>query len=212
MNQSANLTLYFLLVFGIVALPGLDMAFVMGSAVLGGRRSGLAAVAGIVAGGFCHLLMGALGVAAVLRWWPPLFDVMLAGGALYLAWIGISLLRSSGVALPSMRGGVAAPVVTFRRAVITSLVNPKAYLFMLAVFPQFLHSGAGPIWLQAGVLGAITSATQAGVYGGLALLASRASVWLDDKPGASTLAARTIGLLLLGVAAMTAAQFGRVLP
>ena len=212
MNQSTNLTLYFVLVFGIIVLPGIDMAFVMGSAVLGGRRSGLAAVAGIVAGGFCHLLMGALGVAAVLRWWPPLFDVMLAGGAIYLAWIGISLLRSSGMALPSLRGGVAAPSVTFRRAILTSLVNPKAYLFMLAVFPQFLQPGAGPIWMQAGVLGAITSVLQVAVYGALALLASRASIWLDGKPGASAIAARAIGLLLLAVAAMTAAQFGRVLP
>src|SRR3954471_21855360 len=96
MSGSINLWLYFVVVFGIIALPGLDMAFVMGSSLIGGRRSGLAAVAGIVAGGFCHLAMTMLGVAAVLRLWPPLFQLMLGAGALYLAWMGYSLLRSRG--------------------------------------------------------------------------------------------------------------------
>ncbi|HZX97657.1 MAG TPA: hypothetical protein VFE90_24280 [Myxococcales bacterium] len=48
MNQ--DLWIYFLLVAGIVSLPGLDMAFVMGSSLTGGRRAGLPAVAGVVAG------------------------------------------------------------------------------------------------------------------------------------------------------------------
>ena len=39
MSQTANLWLYFVVVFGVVALPGLDMAFVMGSSLLGGRRA-----------------------------------------------------------------------------------------------------------------------------------------------------------------------------
>src|SRR4051794_34430632 len=100
MSQGANLWLYFVVVFGIIALPGLDMAFVMASAMLGGRRSGLAAVGGIVAGGVCHLMMGALGAAVVLRLWPALFKVMLVGGAAYIAWMGIAFLRSSSVFRP----------------------------------------------------------------------------------------------------------------
>lgn len=206
MSHGANLWLYFVVVFGIIALPGLDMAFVMASAMLGGRRSGLAAVAGIVAGGFCHLAMGALGAAVVLQLWPALFDAMLAGGALYIAWMGLSFLRSSSVFRPSRGAGVAAPGTTFRRAMVTSLVNPKAYIFMLAIFPQFLKPALGPIWIQAGLLGAITALTQLGVYGLLALLASRASGWFDANPGASTATARVMGVLLLAVAALTAAQ------
>lgn len=206
MSQSANLWLYFVVVFGIVVLPGLDMAFVMASSMLGGRRSGLAAVAGIVAGGVCHLVMGALGAAAVLLLWPALFQLMLAGGAAYLAWIGLSFLRSSGVLLPSHDTPVLAPASAFRRAMVTSLVNPKAYLFMLAIFPQFLKPGLGPVWVQAGMLGVITALTQLGVYGALALVSSRACGWLARHPAGATLAARAIGVLLIGVAVLTAAQ------
>lgn len=210
MIESANLWLSFVVVFGIIALPGLDMAFVMGSAVLGGRRSGLAAVGGIVAGGFCHLAMTMLGVAAVLKLWPPLFDLMLAGGAIYLAWVGWCLLRSTQAFTPSGPSQASAPATTpattFRRAMFTSLLNPKAYLFMLAIFPQFLRPALGPLWIQAGVLGVITSLTQVGVYGTLAMLSARAGGWLLRNPGAAVQVARVMGALLLLVALLTAWQ------
>jgi threonine/homoserine/homoserine lactone efflux protein len=206
MTSSANLWLYFIVVLGIVALPGMDMAFVMATSLLGGRRAGIAAVAGIVAGGLCHLVMAGLGVAAILRWWPGLFQIMLAGGAAYIAWMGIGFLRSSGIALPGHSDAIRAPGQAFRRAMVTNLVNPKAYIFMLAIFPQFLQPALGPVWIQAGLLGAITSVTQAGVYGGLALASSGASGWFASNPGASTVVARVTGGLLLGVAVWTGLQ------
>ncbi|ATQ77064.1 threonine transporter RhtB [Massilia violaceinigra] len=212
MNEATNLWLYFVVVFGIIALPGLDMAFVMGSALLGGRRAGLAAVAGIVSGGFCHLAMGALGAAAVLALWPALFNAMLGVGALYTAWIGLSFLRSSAQGTARLPGAACTTGATFRRALGTSLLNPKAYLFMLAIFPQFLHPGPQPLWAQSAVLGAITALTQAGVYGALALLSGGAGGWLERRPAAALLLARTMGLLLIGVAALTAFQLVRKLP
>lgn len=206
MSATANLWLYFVVVFGIIVLPGLDMAFVMGSSVLGGRRAGFAAVAGIVAGGFCHLAMSALGIAAVLRWFPALFQLMLIGGAGYLAWIGIALLRADSIGMPGGGNRVASPEQAFRRAIVTSLVNPKAYLFMLAIFPQFLRPGQGPFWVQSLTLGAITSLTQVGVYGLLAVIASQAGTWLHNRPRASLAAARMLGALLVAVAVLTAMQ------
>ncbi len=211
MPATANLSLYFIVVFGIVALPGMDMAFVMATSLLGGRRAGMAAVAGIVAGGLCHLVMAGLGVAALLRWCPALFQAMLAGGAVYIAWMGVAFLRSSGFALPGATDALASPGQAFRRAMVTNLINPKAYIFMFAIFPQFLQPALGPVWIQAGVLGAITSLTQAGVYGALALAAAAASGWLAGNPAAGTVVARVTGVLLLAVAALTGVQaFSRV--
>lgn len=206
MNQAANLWLYFVVVFGVIALPGLDMAFVMGSSMLGGRRSGMAAVGGIIAGGFCHLCMGALGVAMVLQYWPPLFKIMLLTGAVYIAWMGWSLLHSDSVFHPAPGAEAMADAVIFRRALTTSLLNPKAYIFMLAIFPQFLKPGQGPLWVQSGVLGGITALTQLGVYGALAYAASGASGWFAAHPAASTVAARVMGALLMLTAVLSASQ------
>ncbi|MFC5474336.1 LysE family translocator [Paraherbaspirillum soli] len=206
MNQSVNLWLYFLVVFGVIVLPGLDMAFVLASALVGGRRSGFAAVAGIIAGGVCHVTMGALGIAVVLKLWPALFNLVLLAGAFYIAWIGWSLWRSEMAFRFSRHTDARAPATTFGQAMLTSLLNPKAYVFMLAIFPQFLKVGQGPIWSQAAVLGVITALTQAGVYGAIALLSIRASGWFETNPAATTTAARAVGMLLIAAAVFTGVQ------
>jgi threonine/homoserine/homoserine lactone efflux protein len=202
-NASATLWLYFVLVFGIIALPGLDMAYVLANSLTGGRSAGLAAVAGIVAGGICHIAMGALGVAAIVQLWPALFNLLLVAGAAYIGWIGWQLTRAGATTLKVRLDAPARPASSvFLKGMLTCLLNPKAYVFMLAVFPQFLKPAQGPIWAQATALGLITAATQAGVYGGVALLAQRAGGSL----GASGLATRAVGMLLVGTGVVTVVQ------
>ena len=204
MNHAAQLWLFFVVVFGVIALPGLDMAFVFGSALSGGRARGLAAVAGIVAGGACHVLMTALGISVLVRLVPGVFNALLLAGALYIAWIGIALLRSAAAfRAPEAEQATVALGATFRQGLLTCLLNPKAYLFMLAIFPQFLRPADGLLWLQALVLWAIIALTQCGVYGTLALLAGRVRGWLQGRPASGALATRCVGGLLIAVAVFT---------
>ncbi|MEO5625046.1 MAG: LysE family translocator [Dokdonella sp.] len=203
MNHYAHLGLFFALVFGIVVLPGLDMAFVLGSAISGGRSKGFAAVGGIVAGGVCHVLMTALGISVLLQVLPGAFNALLLAGALYLAWIGISLVRSTSAfgIVPDERSRPIA--ATLRQGLLTSLLNPKAYLFMLAVFPQFMRPEYGVLWLQAVVLWLIIAINQVCIYGGLTVMADRARAWLKHKSRAGAMAARSVGLLLIAAAVVT---------
>lgn len=204
MSHYEQLWLFFVLVFGIVVLPGLDMAFVMGSTLAGGRSRGFAAVAGIIAGGVCHVLMTALGISVLIRLIPGAFNALLLAGALYIAWIGISLMRSSpsfGDLQPNTRRRTRT--TTFRQGMLTSLLNPKAYLFMLAIFPQFLRPEYGLLWLQALVMWLIIALNQLVVYGGVALMADRARQWLQGKPAAGLMATRCVGALLLAAAMFT---------
>ena len=204
MNDTAHLWLYFVVVFGIIVLPGLDMAFVVANSLVGGNRAGFAAVAGIVAGGVVHVVMGALGIAAVLTLWPALFNIMLLAGALYIGWTGWTLLRSEeGFGLATAPAGMPERRSIFMRGMTTCLLNPKAYVFMLAVFPQFLTPANGPLWIQASALGVITAFTQAAVYGAVALLAVRASRWLSGNPGAQHTVARGVGVVLIVAAILT---------
>lgn len=207
MSHAAQLWLFFVVVFGVIALPGLDMAFVFGSALSGGRARGLAAVGGIVAGGACHVLMTALGISVLIRLVPGVFDALLLAGALYIAWIGISLLRSAvALRVPTARHAAVPLGATFRQGLFTCLLNPKAYLFMLAIFPQFLRPADGLLWLQALVLWAIVALTQCGVYGTLALLAGRVRGWLQRRPAGGALATRCVGGLLIAVAVLTGVE------
>jgi threonine/homoserine/homoserine lactone efflux protein len=91
--ETSPLWLYALLVAGVIALPGMDMAFVAASTLSGGRRQGLAALAGIVLGGGVHMVAGLLGLGLLLQASPLMFNAILLAGAGYVAWLGWPLLR-----------------------------------------------------------------------------------------------------------------------
>ncbi len=261
LTQTNHWWVFFALVFGIIVLPGLDMAYVMASALVGGRKAGLAAVAGITAGGMVHVLMGVVGVGLVLKTMPQVFNLMLLAGSAYVAWMGWSLLRgastlgetsapSPGFARPpegaEARGSQAACAAwdgpkspclrqgleqsfsgrpggrleregqargaasIFGRAAATCLMNPKAYVFMLAVFPQFLRADYGPLVPQALGLGAIICATQVAVYGAVAMGASRMRLWLRSNQRKQVRLGQAVGLLLLVASLWTGWQGWRV--
>lgn len=206
MIQQPQLWLFFLLVFGVILLPGLDMAFVLASSLVGGRRAGMMATAGIMAGGVVHVLMTALGVMALLKVMPALFNAMLWAGAAYIAWIGFSLMRSR-IGLGEVSELPArSQAQTFRQGMLTSLLNPKAYLFMLAIFPQFITPDAGSLPRQLIVLWLIIAATQAAIYGALAFVGDGVRQWLADRPSANVILARVVGIVLIATAVVTATR------
>jgi len=197
------LWLFTLLVFGIIALPGMDMAFVLSTSLVSGRRAGFAAVAGLVAGGAVHVLLGTLGVGLLLHLLPGAFNLVLVAGAVYVAWMGWGLWQSpQGVS--EVPAGTLRPLRrTFLGALTTCLLNPKAYLFMVAVFPQFIHPSRGPMAAQAVVLGAIIAITQALVYGTVAIGADGVRRMVVQRPGVQVALGRSVALLLMGTAALT---------
>ncbi|HET7921432.1 MAG TPA: LysE family translocator [Gammaproteobacteria bacterium] len=211
MSHAADLWLFFVVVFGVVLLPGLDMAYVLGSALVGGARSGLSAVAGIVAGGVCHVLMSVLGLSVLLKLWPAAFNAVLLAGALYIAWIGFSVLRSDTTFKTGTRTDTRSHWHTFRHGTVNILLNPKAYLFMLAIFPQFLRPEYGTLWLQGVTLWLIIAATQFGVYGSVAVAAGRLRSWLMARPAAGILINRTVGSALIAAALFTGYEGWRAL-
>lgn len=199
------LWLFALFVFGIIILPGMDMAFVLASSLVDGRRAGLAAVSGMVAGGAVHTFMGALGVGVLLQLVPGAFNAVLAAGALYVAWMGLSLWRSPATLAQVQAQPSRAPLGIFGRAVATCLLNPKAYVFMVAVFPQFIRPTEGGIVSQVVAMGIIIAATQAVVYGGVALGAAAVRARLQGSLRTQAHVARGVALLLLGTSAWAVA-------
>jgi threonine/homoserine/homoserine lactone efflux protein len=203
MSYTENLWLFFILLFGIIAVPGMDMLFVLANALTGGRDRGLAATGGIMLGGMVHTLNGAVGVGLLMHFVPILFKPLLIAGAAYMAFIGITLMRSSIIVGDNTPAGSRTAWKAFRQGLVTCLINPKAYLFVLAVYPQFLKPAYGPIWMQATVMGLLTVVTQAAIYGGLAITAGRSRNLLVANPQATAVAGRAAGLLLFAVSVFT---------
>jgi len=85
-----------------------------------------------------------LGISVVLRLYPSAFKLMLLAGAAYIAWIGVSIIRRASVVRIDPKAAARSPLTAYRQGMLSNLLNPTAYLFTLAVIPQFLRAGDGP--------------------------------------------------------------------
>ena len=184
MTYTMNLWTYFALLAGIIILPGVDMAYVATNALSGGRRAGAAALAGVMTGGAVHTVTASLGVAFLLTQAPMVFGVLAIIGGGYMVWLGLTLIREAGAfSLVAPRPAAPAPVARIAlRGLMTCLLNPKAYMFLAAVFPQFIRPEFGPIWRQALVIGVMTVLTQGAIYGTVAWLAARGGRAVTARP------------------------------
>ena len=205
-SYAQNLWIFFVLLFGIIIVPGMDMFFVMANALAGGRSRGLAATAGVMGGGVFHTLFGAFFVGVITRLAPAIFTAILLAGAAYMAWIGLTLIRSEITVDDIGAGPKRSMAMAFRQGMMTCMLNPKAYVFVLAVYPVFIQPRFGPVWAQALAMGVLTAATQAGIYGGLALAAAKARVFLTGNPKVTIAIGRGAGILFIAVAALTLAH------
>src|SRR3954452_10055900 len=87
------LAAYTLACFVLFITPGPDMSLFLAKTLSGGRRAGLAAMLGAMAGCCAHTLLAALGLSAILAASVTAFGILKAIGALYLLWLAIDAVR-----------------------------------------------------------------------------------------------------------------------
>lgn len=182
--------------------PGPDMLYVMGRSSTQGWPAGFAAALGIGAGCFVHILAGALGVSAVLAASATAFTVLKIIGAIYLCYVGVSMLLSSRAPAATQELQLV-PVklsAVFTQGFLTNALNPKVALFFLAFVPQFIAVDAPRKWLAFVFLGTVFNVT--GTLWNL--LVARVAASAGSKLRRSTMAAwmnRCIGafFVVLGV-------------
>ncbi|GII30855.1 leucine efflux protein LeuE [Planotetraspora mira] len=158
-----NIWAYIVGTFLIILLPGPNSVFVLTTAAQRGVRTGYQAACGVFAGDSVLMFLSAAGVASLLKSTPILFTVVKYSGAAYLAWIGFGMLRSAWKSWRSPAAVSAVPeealpskrVRPFRKALSISLLNPKAILFFVAFFVQFVDPSYGAPALSFLILAAI---------------------------------------------------------
>ncbi|MGS3140290.1 LysE family translocator [Aeromonas sanarellii] len=140
-------------------MPGPDSLLIMLRSGSQGWRAGSVAALGIGTGTMVHVLAAALGLSALLSTSAELFAVIKLMGALYLVYLGISLLRQRPGAAVAGNEAVALPRFSygriFRQGLLTNVLNPKVALFFLAFVPQFIDPAAPQKALAFIVLGCI---------------------------------------------------------
>jgi leucine efflux protein len=126
-------------------LPGPNSLFILSVATARGVKAGFQGALGVFLGDTVLLALVGLGAAGLLRTTPALFMVVKYAGAAYLSWVGLQLLLAAvkkwrsadllALAEPEIPAHLAQP---FKRALLVSLLNPKAILFLLSFFVQFI--------------------------------------------------------------------------
>ncbi|MEU1182144.1 leucine efflux protein LeuE [Streptomyces sp. NPDC005820] len=152
----------------IVLLPGPNSLYVLSVAARRGVRAGYTAAAGVWCGDTVLMTLSAAGVASLLQANGVLFGIVKYAGAGYLTWLAVGMLRAAWGMWGTRRerlvaeGAEGAAVVPderpFRRALVVSLFNPKAILFFVAFFVQFVDPGYAYPALSFVVLGAFAQA------------------------------------------------------
>ena len=171
--------------------PGLDTMLVLRTTALGGRRAGLAAVAGIALGCLVWAVASALGVTAVLAASRLAFEVLRWAGVVYLCYLGLrALLRKSTVE------AAVPPAGGIRTGLTTNLLNPKVGVFYLSVMPQFLPAGL-PVLAGSLLLGAIHIGLGA-VWLTLLVLVSHRAAGLLKRPTVRRRLEQLSGAVFLG--------------
>lgn len=138
---------------GIILLPGPNSIYVLSVAAARGVKAGYQGAMGVFVGDTILLLLTALGAASLLRTYPDLFIGVKYAGAAYLTWVGLNLIwgaiqkaRSTELLTTVPRESPVNLQHPFKRALVISLLNPKAILFLLSFFVQFIDpSYATPI-------------------------------------------------------------------
>ncbi|MEV8032585.1 leucine efflux protein LeuE [Streptomyces sp. NPDC086182] len=148
----------------VVLLPGPNSLYVLSVAARKGVRTGYTAAAGVWCGDTALMTLSAAGVASLLQANAVLFGIVKYAGAGYLTWLAVGMLRAAHAMWRARREPAeqsAEPEAVavagerpFRRALVISLFNPKAILFFVAFFVQFVDPGYAYPALSFVVLGA----------------------------------------------------------
>ncbi|HYD79180.1 MAG TPA: LysE family translocator [Paucimonas sp.] len=198
MIPMATYAAFLLAVLALFLSPGPNMAFVLSHGIAHGPRGGFAAALGIGAADLIMTMLTAAGVTAAVAAWPPAFDILRYAGAIYLIRLAILALRSPGQLRVSGQDGTSMFGI-FRRAMLNSLLNPKALLFFMVFLPQFVDASRS-VWPQILALGATLSVAAVAFNALLGGFSGRIGSLLERNPRAVRVQGWFLAAVMLSLA------------
>jgi threonine/homoserine/homoserine lactone efflux protein len=209
MHLVTSLPAFLLAVVLVSATPGPAFALVVRRTAVRGLGYGLATVVGLEIGLYVWALLVASGFAVVAASQTGYLVLKVVGCCvlLWLAWRAFRAwwLERSGPAV-GLHGGDAATEGRRRgllwaggEGLVVQLANPKAAVFLLALYPQFVPRDR-PLFATTAVLGVLQVSVELCVYGALAVGVARAGSWFRSSVVRRRLEATTGTVLVaLGV-------------
>ncbi|MFE4170961.1 leucine efflux protein LeuE [Streptomyces sp. NPDC056909] len=212
----------------IVLLPGPNSLYVLSVAARRGIRAGYSAAAGVWCGDTVLMVLSAAGVASLLQGNELLFGIVKYAGAGYLTWLAVGMMRAAWALwrtrhereeaaaseAPATAPGTApaaapgtAPATAqatverpYRRALVISLFNPKAILFFISFFVQFVDPAYAHPALSFVLLGLLANLASALYLSALIFGGTRLAAAFRRRKRLSAGVTSAAGALFLGFA------------
>ena len=156
---------------------------------------GYASLVGLILGDQILMWLAVAGVAAVLQANPMLFKGLQYLGAAYLVYLGICLIwPKHNQKVPPIPFASARD---FKRGLLVTLLNPKAIVFYVVLFPLFIdpatHRGMHTFAAMAATIALCTV-----IYCGLLICVGNVmTVRLREMPRVTLFAGRIAGIFLI---------------
>jgi len=143
-----------LMVLLLTIMPGPNTALILRTVPQNGRRAGILNLAGIVSAFYMHGMFSILGLSALILKTSQAFFVVKLLGSFYLLYLGVTSLwqafylkhaSTKTAKRENNKNVIRKNKRLFLEGFLTNLLNPKASMFYLAVFPQFINLEGNPI-------------------------------------------------------------------
>jgi threonine/homoserine/homoserine lactone efflux protein len=185
MDLPSSLPSFLVAVLLVSASPGPAMALILRRAALHGFRAAVPTVVGLEAGLYLWAMLAAAGFAGLVAASETAFVALRTVGAAVLVVLGVrawlAVWRSRGFPVTPAHDSATAPGRSWWRAgaeaLMVSLANPKAAVFMIAFYPQFVPADR-PLLATTALFAAAQVALETALYLALAAGVARAGGWL----------------------------------
>lgn len=171
--MSLTLWLTFLIAAVLISVsPGAGAVNTMSNGLRYGVRQSLPAILGLQLGYGAQIVLVGAGLGALIASSVWALAIIKWLGVAYLIWLGIQKWREPVVQTLAEDQPVVSGQKRFWQSALVNLTNPKATVFLVALFPQFLVASA-PHGPQLVTMGTTLILVDCLVMLGYALLASQ---------------------------------------
>jgi threonine/homoserine/homoserine lactone efflux protein len=184
----------------LIAIPGPSVVFVVGRALSYGRAVALASVVGNTLGLLTIVLLVVAGLGVLVAESIVVFTVLKLAGAAYLVYLGVQAIRHrQGFRAAEIEDRTLPPLTAMRQGYVVGASNPKGYMMLAAVLPQFVDRGEGHVQLQMLMLGLL--ATTIGLLSDSvwAIIASQLRLWFNSSPKRGEAMGAVGGVSMIGL-------------
>jgi threonine/homoserine/homoserine lactone efflux protein len=200
MPSTETILLFLSAAFLLTISPGPDILGTISIGLARGWRSAVGFGVGCGTGCLLHTLFAVIGVSAAVRASPMAFTILKYCGAAYLAWLGISALRSRGGGVKEYSGQEQSGWQHFGKGLLANAINPKVGIFFLSFLPGFVAKDAQQPELQMAFFGLLFTAVAVLTFAAIGYFSGRIGGLLNSRPTIAVQLDRLAGLVFLALA------------